>query len=52
MINKHFFKTLLLFAGMLAIGLAGIILVGYFDQSGGQEAGTVNNSNTETQFAK
>lgn len=32
MMNKHFFKTLLLFAGMILLGFVGISLVSYFDE--------------------
>ena len=34
MITKHFFKTLLLFTGIIIIGLLGIFLVSYFDIGG------------------
>ena len=33
MITKHFFKTLVLFTGMILLGLAGIVLVSHFSQS-------------------
>lgn len=33
MINKHFFKTLILFTAMIAIGLAGIFVVSFLSAS-------------------
>jgi len=33
MLNKHFFKILIIFAGMIILGLIGILLVSYFDKS-------------------
>jgi hypothetical protein len=33
MITKHFFKVLILFAGMIILGLTGIFLVSYFDKA-------------------
>jgi hypothetical protein len=35
-VNKHFFKTLVMFTGMIIVGLLGIFLVSYFDE---QKAG-------------
>lgn len=32
MITKHFFKILIIFSGMIALGLLGIFLVSYFDR--------------------
>ena len=29
---KHFLKTLLIFSGMILIGLIGVILVNYYDE--------------------
>ncbi len=34
MLNRHFFKTLVLFTGMILLGLIGIFLVSYFDEGG------------------
>jgi hypothetical protein len=31
---KHFIKTLLIFSGMIAIGLLGVFLLSHFDKSG------------------
>ena len=31
MITKHFFKTLIMFSGIIAVGLIGVYLVSYFD---------------------
>ncbi|MEX2052379.1 MAG: hypothetical protein WD991_01630 [Candidatus Paceibacterota bacterium] len=31
MINKHFFKSLILFAGMILLGMVGVFVVNYFD---------------------
>jgi hypothetical protein len=31
MITKHFFKILVLFIGMITLGLLGVFLVNYFD---------------------
>ena len=42
MINKHFFKTLILFVGIIMIGLLGIFLVSYFGIAE-PEAGTEAN---------
>jgi hypothetical protein len=36
MITKHFFKTLLLFIGMIILGLIGVFLVNKFDKKGEQ----------------
>jgi len=36
MITKHFFKTLLVFMGMIAIGLLGVFLVSHFDKTSNQ----------------
>jgi len=37
MLNKHFFKTLLMFTAMIAIGLIGVFLFSYFDKSDNQQ---------------
>lgn len=34
MVNKHFFKTLILFIIMIIIGLAGVFVVSYIDAEG------------------
>ena len=34
MANKHFFKTLLIFSGMILVGLLGVYLINYFDEGG------------------
>lgn len=44
---KHFIKTLILFAGMIILGLVGVFLVSYFGK--GEE---INTSNNQTQVAK
>jgi hypothetical protein len=31
--NKHFIKTVLLFTGMIIVGLLGVFLLSYFDKS-------------------
>lgn len=31
--TKHFIKTLVLFAGMIAVGLLGVFLLNHFDKS-------------------
>jgi len=36
MLNKHFFKILLIFAGMIILGLIGVFLASYFDKTGEQ----------------
>jgi len=33
MITKHFFKTLVIFTGMIIFGLIGVFLVNHFDQN-------------------
>jgi len=33
---KHFIKTLLIFTGMIFLGLLGVYLINYFDQDGAQ----------------
>ncbi|MFA6585859.1 MAG: hypothetical protein WCS86_01735 [Candidatus Paceibacterota bacterium] len=33
MMTSHFFKTLLIFAGMIILGLIGVYLVNSFDES-------------------
>ncbi|MCX6747708.1 MAG: hypothetical protein NTW98_02050 [Candidatus Nomurabacteria bacterium] len=37
MVNKHFFKTLIVFTGMIIVGLLGVFLVSYFDEAGVSE---------------
>ena len=34
MFTKHFFKTLIFFAGIIILGLTGVFLVNYFSQEG------------------
>ena len=36
-LTKHFLKTLVIFLGMIMLGLVGVFLVSYFDE-GGTEA--------------
>jgi len=36
MVTKHFFKTVILFSGMIILGLIGVFLVNHFDQESGQ----------------
>ena len=45
---QHFFKTLIIFIGMIIIGLVGVFLVTHFDKSDGG----VNIPNNQTQVAK
>lgn len=42
MLTKHFLKGLVIFLGMIVLGLAGVFLVGYFDKTGhgGETAST------------
>jgi hypothetical protein len=42
MVNKHFFKILIIFTGMIVVGLIAVFVVSYFDKSG--EQGKVLNS--------
>lgn len=30
-LTKHFFKTLIIFTGMIAVGLIGVLLLSYFE---------------------
>jgi len=41
MINKHFFKTLIIFTLMILLGLTGVFLVGYFDKEGSKPTAEV-----------
>lgn len=34
---KHFIKTLLIFTGMIFLGLLGVYLINHFDKSGNSE---------------
>jgi len=43
---KHFFRALGLFLVIIVLGLAGFVVINYFEQSGGQTA------NTQTPVAK
>ncbi len=52
MLTKHFLKTVLIFMGMIALGLLGIFLVSYFDQKGGMNEKSPDKSNNKTQVAK
>jgi hypothetical protein len=45
---KHFFKALALFLVIIVLGMAGVVLVNYFEQNGTQSASTSNG----TQVAK
>jgi len=40
--TKHFFKTLLLFTGMIALGLTGIFLASYFGTGEQNEQNSAN----------
>ncbi len=42
MITKHFFKTLIIFVGIIAFGLVGVMIVGYFDQKKDSNLPTAN----------
>ena len=42
MITKHFLKILVIFTGMIALGLVGVFLMGQFDQKEGQNSSSVN----------
>jgi len=37
-INKHFFKTLMLFTSLIILGLVVIFVVSYFDEQGDSSA--------------
>ncbi len=39
MITRHFFKTLFIFTAMIALGLAGVFLVNYYDQEKANDVG-------------
>ena len=52
MINKHFLKTLLVFTGMIFLGLLGIFLISYFDKMGGGDQEGTGVADTETEVAK
>jgi len=45
---RHFLKTLIVFLGMIILGLIGVFLVNYFDK---EEAST-NTINNQTQVVK
>ncbi|MFA5095636.1 MAG: hypothetical protein WC447_03200 [Candidatus Paceibacterota bacterium] len=45
---KHFLKTLVVFIGMIILGLIGVFLVSYFDKGGE----SVNTPNSKVQVAK
>jgi len=42
MVTKHFFKILVVFTGMIILGLLGVLLVNYFDK--GEASKMLNNS--------
>jgi hypothetical protein len=48
MLTKHFFKILILFTAMIAMGLIGIFLVSHFGEEGTQ----ADPVNSQTQVAK
>jgi len=45
MLTKHFFKTLVMFSGIIAIGLIGVFLISYFSSNN-------DKVEVETQVAK
>jgi len=45
---KHFLKTLIVFLGMIILGLIGVFLVNYFDK----EETSINTINNQTQVAE
>lgn len=46
MINRHFMKTLVLFTGMIVLGLLVIFVVSYLDQAGESGVGIEVKTNT------
>lgn len=42
MLTRHFLKTLVVFTGLIVLGLIGVFLVSYFDK---QETGAVPEAN-------
>ena len=44
---KHFFKILLIFMGMIALGLIGIFVVNFFSAEGGHAENPNNGTHTE-----
>lgn len=51
MITEHFLKTLIVFMGMITLGLVGVFLVSYFDgyNAGGPEVAAPETSRNESQ---
>ncbi len=48
MVNKHFFKTLIIFTLIIVFGLIGMLVVSYFDTSNSN----ADSVNTKTEVAK
>jgi hypothetical protein len=48
-INKHFFKILFVFIGMIVLGLLAVFLVNFF---GGGDSASLLNNKVPTQVAK
>ena len=46
MFSRHFLKTLIMFTGMIILGLLGVFLVSYFDER--REEGTTQTSTCES----
>lgn len=47
MVTKHFFKTLIMFSGIIILGLIGVFIVSYYD-----EEGNTTDASGETQVAR
>ena len=46
--TKHFFKTLLIFTGLILLGITGVILVNYYDE----DIKTANTEDTQAQIVE
>lgn len=42
MMTRHFLKTLIMFSGMIILGLLGVFLVSYFDRDGVESTDTTS----------
>ena len=42
MLTKHFLKTLVIFLGMIMLGLVGVFLVSYFDEGGARDSASTS----------
>jgi len=52
MITKHFLRTLIVFTGMIVLGLIGVFLVSYLDNKSGNKGEPSDSVNNKTQVAK